>query len=134
MFFSVNASGFRSRHRLLEKFVLNWRTRGLPPRYRFDLVLVRGRYFRSAGAHGIVELATRAPFAASEIAHFPFAVRLILSDGDRLPRLGPIEHFADYGPNEQADVWLTTVSGHVATKFPGDYRSPAQVEREASSG
>ena len=69
----------------------------------------------------------------SEIAYFPFAFRLILSD-DPIDRRGPIEHFADQGPDDEAEVWLPTVAGHVATKFPGDYRSRAQVDREAGRG
>lgn len=68
---------------------------------------------------------------ASEVAHFPFALRLILGSA-RGTRRGALEPFAQFGPNEEREVWLHTIAGHVVTKFPGDYRSRERVDREAA--
>ena len=131
MFFSTNRVGFASDHPTLVKFVLDRSETGLPPKYRFDLVLVRGGFARASGIYGSTNLAAGTTEVASEVAHYPFALRLILSDGGS-ERHGAIEHFARFGPDEEREVWLYTIAGHVSTKFPGDYRSPERVEREAA--
>ena len=48
-------------------------------------------------------------------------------------RRGAIEHFAQSGPDEEREVWLYTMAGHITTKFPGDYRSRERVDREAAA-
>ena len=45
-------------------------------------------------------------------------------------RHGVIEHLAQYGYDERAEVWVHTIAGHVATKYPGDYCSLERVDRE----
>ncbi len=130
MFFSVNAETFADLHPELVKFVLDRRSAGLPPQYRFDLVLVRGTFARSSGVYGTVDVSTGRTDIASEVAHFPFALRLVLSE-QVSQRRGAIEHFARHGFDEEREVWLYTIAGHIATKYPGDYRSRDRVEREA---
>jgi hypothetical protein len=64
------------------------------------------------------------------MAHYPFAIRLVVGGGRR-PRAGALESFAQLGVDERREVWLHTMAGYVATKYPGDYRSPTQVQRDA---
>jgi hypothetical protein len=131
MFFSVNGEKFADIHPALVKFVLDRRATGLPPEYRVNLVLVRGGFARNSGLSGMMNTLTGSSELAAEIAHYPFALRLIL-DEVHGERRGAIEHFAQFGPDEIREVWLYTVAGHVATKFPGDYRSRERVDQEAS--
>lgn len=131
MFFSAVDEGFAADHPELVKFVLNWRCRDLPPKYKIDLFLVRGNRARTSGFSMMADLRSGQSLYSSEVAFFPFAVRLVVDDGP-VPRVCPIEHFVDYGPDERARVTLTTVAGHIATKFPGDYRSRSRVEKEAA--
>jgi hypothetical protein len=131
MFFSVNGDGFAQRHLELVSLVLDCRSTGLAPSYQVDLVLVRGGFHRSSGLYGTTELATGQTVIASEVAHFPFALRLIVGAAGH-DRHGAIEHFAQFGLDDRAEVWLYTIAGHVSTKFPGDYRSPDRVDREAA--
>jgi hypothetical protein len=85
-------------------------------------MLVRGRFARVAGLHAVANLESGDIEMASQIAHYPFALRLLLAG----------EHFADFERSDEREVWLYTMAGHVATKFPGDYRGPERVEREAA--
>ncbi|MBK7583790.1 MAG: hypothetical protein IPI67_26800 [Myxococcales bacterium] len=133
MLFSANGDEFADLHPELVRFVLDRRTRGLPPEYKFELVLVRGRFARLSGLYGIANLNNGRTELASEVAHYPFALQMILGDPPRLRR-GAIEHFADFATDETREVWLYTVAGHVETKFPGDYRSAERVRREAGEG
>jgi hypothetical protein len=131
MMFSASGPEFASRHPELVKFVLHWPTTGLPPEYKFDLVLVRGGFARQAGGFGKLDLSTGAMEAASEIAHFPFAVRMIVGRAHGRRR-GALEWFAQFAPDDEREVWLCTIAGHIVTKFPGDYRSRERVDREAA--
>lgn len=131
MLFSVNAETFAGLHAGLVKLVLDKRSVGLSPRYRFELVLVRGRFARSSCVDGAVDVTTGRTDIASEVAHVPFAVRLLLGE-QRGERRGAIEQFARYGFDDEREVWLYTVAGHISTKFPDDYRSRERVEREAA--
>lgn len=132
MFFSVNQDGFAGRHPELVHFVLDRRQAGLPPRYRFDMVMVRpGRIARSSGMFSRQNLETGELVFASEVAHFPFAFRFIESE-ETGPRHGPIEGFADSQLDETRDEWVRTIIGDLVTKFPSDYRSRARVERETA--
>ena len=131
MFSSVNGEKFASFHPELVKFVLDCSATGGAPKYKVDLVLVRGGFARSAGVFDAVDTAPGAIEVASEVAHYPFALRLLFSDG-RSVRRGPMEHFAQFGPDEVREVWLYTVAGHVTTRYRGDYRSREQVSREAA--
>jgi hypothetical protein len=133
MFFSANSERFASIHPELVRFVLDWRATGLSPKYEIDLVLSRGRFARTAGVYGAVNAETGRVEVASEVAHSPFALRLIFGDSEGLRR-GPIEHFAQYGPDEVRERWLHTVAGHLETKFPGDYRNRERVDWEAAQG
>lgn len=130
MFFSVNSESFADQHQDLVRFVLNRQTTGLSPAYNVDLVLVRGGFARTAGAFGVADLERGTTQIASEVAHTPFAFRLLLG-GVKSERHGAIEHLARFGYDERAEVWLHTIAGHVATKYPGDYRSIERVDREA---
>lgn len=130
MFFSVNSDTFADQHHDLVRFVLNRQTTGLSSAYNVDLVLVRGGFARSAGAFGVADLQSGTTQIASEVAHAPFAFRLLLG-GVKSQRHGAIEHLARYGYNDEAEVWLHTIAGHVATKYPGDYRSLERVDRDA---
>jgi hypothetical protein len=132
MFFSVNNDSFASLHPELVRFVLNRESTGLPPAYKVDLVLVRGGFARGVGIYGATNLATGATDVASEVAHYPFALKMQFGDGGR-QRHGAIEQFARCGFNEEREVWLYTIAGHVVTKYPGDYRSKERVEREAAT-
>jgi hypothetical protein len=118
MFFSVNNEEFADVHPELVKFVLERSTRGLPPKYKVDLVLVRGGLARGAGVYGTTNLQSGRTEIASEVAHCPFALRLVMDDG-LAERRGAIEHFAQFGPDEERDVWIYTMVGHIVTKFPG---------------
>lgn len=131
MFFSVNGDKFAERHPELVKFVLDRPSTGLPPKYKVDVVLLRGGFARSSGVFGAINTWTGRPEVASEIAHFPFGLRLIFGDVHS-ERRGAIEHFARLGLDEEREVWLHTVAGHVVTKFPGDYRSRERVDAEAA--
>jgi hypothetical protein len=133
MFFSVNNDEFASLHPELVRFVLDRSARGIPSKYKVELVLVRGGLSRGSGVYGTSNLGTGTTEIASEVAHCPFALRLIMGEV-RSERRGAIEHFAQFGPDEEREVWLYTMAGHITTKFPGDYRSRARVEREAASG
>jgi len=130
MFFSVNSEKFADIHPELVKFVLDRSSRGLPPKYKVNLVLVRGGFVRSSGVSASINVASGTSDVASEIAHFPFALRLLFGDVNSL-RMGPIEHFADFELDQKGEVWLYTEVGDVTTKFPGDYRSRERVDREA---
>ena len=77
------------------------------------------------------DLSTGATEIASEVAHFPFSLRLILGSAHGTRR-GALEPFAQLGIDEEREVWLYTIAGHVTTKYPGDYRSPERVDREAA--
>jgi hypothetical protein len=133
MFFSVNNDAFADHHPELVKFVRDRSTTGLPRKYKVDLVLVRGAFARSSGFSAMSNLERGTTEIASEVAHYPFALRLILGDV-RSERRGAIEHFSQLGGDERREVWLYTVVGHVATKYPGDYRSRERAEREGAEG
>ncbi len=131
MFFSVNTPDFADLHPALVNFVLNRDATGLPPDYKVELVLVRGGLARGFGVHGMVDTTTGRTTVASEVAHYPFAVRLVHGEVAG-PRRGVVEPLSRYGYDEQREVWLYTVAGWVTTKYPGDYRSRERVEREAA--
>ena len=131
MMFSANGPEFAALHPELVKFVLDWRATGLPPEYKFDLVLVRGGFARQAGGFGKLDFSTGALEVASEIAHFLFAIRMILGATSGTRR-GALEWFAHFRPDDEREVWLYTIAGHIVTKFPGDYRSRERVDREAA--
>lgn len=109
MMFSATGPEFASRHLEPVKFVLDWRTTGLPPEYKFDLVLVRSGFARQAGGFGKLDLSTGAIEVASEIAHFPFAVRMIVGRTHGTRR-GALEWFAQLAPDDEREVWLYTRS------------------------
>ncbi len=123
MFFSVNECGFADQHPELVQYVLDKRRRCLPPRYGVDLVLVRGAFARSSGVSGRANFANGQVEISSEVAHFPFAVRLILNADEHLDRVGALERFAEYAFEDRREVWIFTTAGDIATAFPGDYRS-----------
>lgn len=131
MFFSVNDEQFADHHPELVQFVLNRRATGLSPKYKVSMVLVRGGFARSAGVYGVRNLGTGQLEVATEIAHYPFAVRLTIGSCSPEPR-GAIEHLAQYSFDDQREIWLYATAGHVATKYPGDYRSRDRVDREAA--
>lgn len=131
MFFSVNAEGFADQHPELATFVLDRHATDLPTKYLFDLVLVRGTLSRSSGLYASMDVTTGRAEVASEVAHPPLALRLILAPA-RDARRGALEQFARFGYDDRRDVVLYTVAGHIITKFPGDYRSHATVLREAA--
>ena len=131
MVFSANGADFAPRHPELVEFVLDWRATGLPPQYKIDLVLARGGFARQSGVSGMVDLSNGAAEFSSEIAHFPFALRLIVG-GEHRTRRGALEQFAQFGPDDEGEAWLYTIAGHVVTKFPGDYRSRERADREAA--
>jgi hypothetical protein len=133
MFFSVNTDSFAETHPELVKFVLDRNSTGLSAAYSIDLVLVRGPFARSSGFYSSANISKGAIETASEIAHIPFGLRLILGSKPS-ERSGPIERFANYSFNEFKEVWVETSAGHVATKFPGDYRSRAQVDSDSLQG
>jgi hypothetical protein len=130
MFFSVNSAEFADLHPTLVKFVLDRDATGLPPEYKVDLVLVRGGLARGFGVHGIVNTETGGAEIASEVAHYPFGLRLIHGEV-RAARKGAIEQLAHLGYDERTETWLYTTAGDITTKFPGDYRSRERVERDA---
>ncbi len=132
MLFSVNNEQFAEHHPELVKFVLDRRATGLAPKYKVNLVLVRGGFARSAGVYGVRNVATGKLEVATEIAHYPFAVRLTLG-GDPAEQRGAIEQFAQYNFDEQREIWLYTIAGHVSTKFPGDYRSRERATSDAAT-
>lgn len=133
MMFSVNAPDFAPLHPELVKFVLNKDCRYLPDKYSVDMVLVRGRLARGLGVYSHIDLNHGKTIVASEVAHYPFAFQLFFGKPPR-NRLGPIEQFASYHRDDQTIVSVSTLIGHVATKFGGDYRSADRVEREARAG
>jgi hypothetical protein len=131
MFFSVNSTGFAGIHPRLVRFVLDRGATGLPREYQVDLVLIRAGLARSSGVHVVTSVASGSAVVASEIAHYPFALRLLFVE-THAKRHGAIEHFAQYGYDESREIWLYAIAGHVTTKYPGDYRSRERVDREAA--
>lgn len=130
MMFSANGPEFASFHPELVAFVLQKSKRYLPPQYAVDLVLVRGSLARSVGVFSLLSTNRNEVTIASEVAHYPFAFQLYFG-GPPVGRHGPIEQFGQYTYDEEVEVTLQTIAGHVSTKFPGDYRSRDRVEREA---
>lgn len=130
MFFSVNNDSFADLHPELVKFVLDKNSTELPSFYKIDLVLVKGEFSRSTGVCFNIDTTNGSVKTFSEIAHFPFALQLIFGEVDR-QRHGPIEGFVQYGLDERAEVWIDTITGSIATKYPDDYRSESQVHEEA---
>jgi hypothetical protein len=117
MMFSANGPEFAALHPELVQFVLDRSATGLPPEYEVDLVLVRRGFARSAGGFGVVDLENGTMEVGSEIAHFPFASRLI-HGGGRRARRGALEPFAQLGPDEQREVWLYTIRVVVGASHP----------------
>lgn len=130
MMFSVNGPGFAALHPELVAFVRDKHIRYLPRHYAVDLVLVRGSLARGVGVFSTIKLNTGETIIACEVAHYPFAFQLYFGKPPK-ERCGPIEHFGQYRYDEHVVVTLKTIAGHVATKFGGDYRSRARVDREA---
>jgi hypothetical protein len=131
MFFSVNAEGFADAHPELVKFVLDREKQGLPAGYRFQMALVRGTFSRSSGVSVRGNLLDGTVTAMSEVAHAPFAHSLVLQ-GKADERAVSIESLAQCGFDDEAEVTLKTLAGHVHTKYPADYRSSAEVARDAN--
>lgn len=131
MMFSANGPKFAPAHPALVKFVLDRTATSLPPEYKVDLVLIRNGFARAAGGYAMGDVSNGATEIASEVAHLPFALRLIHGSAVGTRR-GALEPFAQLGPDDEREVWLYTIAGHVSTKFPGDYGNPERVDREAA--
>jgi hypothetical protein len=133
MHFSTNSYGYADKHPELVRFIMDRNSRQLPPRYKIDLVLVRGHH-RSTGVYSVLNLDTRRFDIASEVAHLPFSFVLRFVDNTNDPtaceRHGPIEHFADYDYDTRLSVWVQTIAGHITNAaFPGDYRSLTELRK-----
>lgn len=129
MMFSANGGPFRTMNPELERFVLNKSQRCLPRQYDVYVTLIRPPFGRSAGVTGVV--GPNGIEVVSEVAHPPMSIAVTFRSMRR-DTLGCISHFGQYGYGDRADVWMCVRAGYAATPFPGDFRSPDEVERQAS--
>jgi hypothetical protein len=135
--FSANQPVFGESNPELVSFVLDRDRKGLSPKYEVYLTLVAGS-LRSVGVSAKADVRQRDLNVSrmqvlTEFAHMPFAVRMTLK-ADFVDPLGRISHFAQYGFDEKCGIRIALPVGDIASPFPGDYRSEAQVKRDIASG
>lgn len=115
----------------LRKFVLDPREKYLPPDLDVYLTLYRSKKARRVGIMGGANLQTHTVGLFSEVAFPPFGVLFVLASSPE-DRFGRITEFRHCDLDETRDVQLDLLIGEAHTPYPGDYRTRAQVEREAN--
>jgi hypothetical protein len=129
---AINDPEFAQKNPALREFVLNRELRGLPARYRLYLCMYFGPLARFAGLAIEVNVITGKAVYMTEFAHPPFAYLLTIDSEPSQPT-GEITEWTtrDFGEARDERLVLTYGFGHTA--LPGDYRSKAKVDAEATA-
>ncbi len=127
MFLAASTERFADGHPDLRNFVLDKRSRNLPPRYEFYMTLYRGPMARTVPFSVVVR--DGRPQALGEVAFAPFAF-MVTFDSPPHRSVGRITHFSSYDYDQPSDLDLPVAIGEGHTPFPEDYRTKAQVERD----
>lgn len=130
MFFSVNSERFAAANPDLVRFVLNRESQFLPPRFRFFAYYTLGM-MRTVGVTAMLTLGGDTK-VVSEIAAPPLGYVMTIDSGPPDPRLFEITHFCRYGYYEVVQAEIRASVLPVATPFPGDYRTPAEIAEAAA--
>lgn len=131
MFLAVGSEEFSEKHPALRHFALNWQTTHLPPTYEFYMNLYRGPEVRTIPLAGRMNPTGLA--VLGEVAFPPLAFVMTFEMPPRdIP--GRITGFASHLPNQKADVLIPVILAEGHTIYPEDYRSKAELERQAREG
>jgi hypothetical protein len=131
MVMGTNAPGFAAIHSALQKFVLDLNEKNLPDKYDVYLTLFRGPRARTSGVAGNIDLYSGTTRVMSEVAFPPFSILMTFDSPPPETAFGRINAFRQFDPDEVVDVRLELLIGEGHTPFPGDYRTRAEVERQA---
>jgi hypothetical protein len=132
MFFSVNGPRFGAANSALRDFVLSPESKGLPDCYGVLVHFSKDTRSRQSGVSAMLRLGS-GTFVLSEIVFPPFGYLLTIGSQSPDRRLVDVSFFRRFGLNEHVDLHLPLHVLPVTTIFPADYRTEAEVEREARS-
>lgn len=132
MFFSVNGPRFHTVQQDLVRFVLNPKSKELPPHVRIYAFYTFGNRSRAAGVTGLLRgLGSRNStiHVFSEITFPPFG--FVMTLGDTPPPTGSFCEISGFSQFDYGD-WRTGISMRlplmpIYTGFPGDYRTREQT-------
>jgi hypothetical protein len=128
MFFSANGPGFTKRHPDLVDFVLSRNRKYMQTDVRIYAFYTMSGLLRQAGVQSLIRL-QQGVYAFSEITFPPFGYVMFLRCGPHDPRLYDISFFDRYAFSKKRSISLVLPGLPVVTLYPGDYRTPEQLQR-----
>ncbi len=131
MFFSVNRPQFREKHRALEYFVRNRESHALPENYKVYAYFMGAGKPRSIGVAGRLNIETGQADVFTELSFPPYGYVMAFKDVKPHPDLYDITFFRRYHYGEFGVVNLRLPVLPTHLPLPGDYRSEAEIERDA---
>ena len=130
MYLTSNSETFQKQNNDLVQFVNEPRSVTIPRRFKFWLALTsmeNAKFSRSSGVSGSVDLENNIGFLHSEIAYPPLINVLSINSPRPEQRLTKINWFRHYELETKVRLQLSLFALAIASPFPTDYRSEAQV-------
>jgi len=131
MFFSVNGDRFREVHPELVRFVLNRDHQYLPPDIRIDAYNTLSPMSRHVGVAGVIDTEAGIARVLTEVSFPPFGYVMTFDSLPPDPRLVDITHFSRFEYEQVAEFNLRMPVLEIHLPLPGDYRSLAEIDRDA---
>lgn len=133
MFFSVHHDGWRLRrhNQELVRLLLNKEGKGLPPGYRVYAYFNCVGTYRSNAVSAWVDIYTGENSTFAEITFPPFGYVMTFDSKPPDKRLFDITHFAYMDYREQRSIFLDLPVLPTHLGFSGDYRTKAEIYRDA---
>ena len=132
MFCSACGPSFADAQPAIRRFILNREERGLPPKLSFHLGLFDVHSSKASRQSGITGRLTGQHMEVfSEISFPPLNAVMSCEGGPPDGRLYDITWFSRYDLREQTQVLFKLYNLPVNSYFPGDYRTRAEIVRQA---
>ena len=135
MFCSINGTRFREKYPSVERFVMDRDAKLLPPELRVYAFYAIGPVSRSVGVagtmRGFVE-GTPSTRIFSELTYPPFGYVLSYNSPPPDDQFLDITYFSRFNYVEVRKDYLRFPVRPVFTYFPGDYRAPDKVAKDAA--
>lgn len=133
MFLCINGPGFSAAHPDLRAFVLNRESQDLPDVHHFHVALTWGPGARSVAGTAVADISSGGTTYLSDISFPPFSYVMWL--GQHYRALAPCEitDFKRFDATEMRDVRLPLQVGFTHLVLPSDYRSRAELDRQADA-
>ncbi len=128
MFFSANGPGFAKRHPDLVDFVLCRERSYVQPDVRIYAFYTISGLLKQTGVQTFGKL-QKGMYVFSEITFPPLGYVMFLGCGPHDERLYDISFFDQFGYREKRSVDLILPGLPVVSVYPGDYRTPKQIQQ-----